>query len=180
MDCHRHVLVRIHLRSIDDTERHQAGKADSRHTRSFHQKSPAAGKSFTFTTASLEQPVELTGIVGIDENGKDISYSQATGPEAAWYWNEGHTITDSEAQFEALEFLAAFLKDGDGHTSAGLKLLTDNLQRLINDDESVVAIFSAAKIDQYDDHGTKHTAREWADLFKTRAQIIIDSRCALW
>jgi len=36
-------------------------------------------------------------------------------PEAAWYWNEGHTITDPDrrAQFEALELLAAFLKDGD-------------------------------------------------------------------
>ena len=228
----------------------------------FHQKSPAAGKSFTFTTASLEQPVDLTGIIGIDENGKDISYSQATGPEAAWYWNEGHTITDPDrrAQFEALELLAAFLKDGDtkavqnrlgcvpdefdkktgicrmpvmavhdfgnslgsdglrvhpldfaawstakiwedpkacrtairnnvGNGSGldhpvihqqGLKLLADNLQRLINDDESVLAIFSAAKIDQYDDHGTKHIAREWADLFKTRAQMIIDSHCAPW
>jgi hypothetical protein len=228
----------------------------------FHQKGPATGKSSTFTTASLEQPVELTGIIGIDENGEDISYSQAKGPEAAWYWTEGHTITDPNrrAQFEALELLAAFLKDGDtkavqnrlgcapgefdrktgicrtpmmavhdfgnslgsdgmrvhpldftawstakiwddpktcrtairnniGNGSGldhpvihqqGLKVLADNLQRLIADDERVVAIFAAAKIDQYDDHGTKHTARQWADLFKTRAQLIIDSRCEPW
>jgi hypothetical protein len=228
----------------------------------FHQKSPAAGKSFTFTTASLEQPVELTGIIGIDDNGKDIPYSQARGPEAAWYWTEGHTITDPDrrAQFEALELLAAFFKDGDtkavqnrlgcppgefdkktgicrmpvmavhdfgnslgsdgmrvhpldftawssakiwddpkacrtairnniGNGSGldhpvihqqGLKLLADNLQRLISDDDSIVAIFSVAKIAQYDDHGTKHTAREWADLFEKRARMIIDSRCESW
>ena len=58
--------------------------------------------------------------------------------------------------------------------------MADNLQRLIDDDEGVVAIFSAAKIDQYNDHGTKHTGREWADLFKRRAQLIIDSRCEPW
>jgi hypothetical protein len=60
---------------------------------------------------------------------------------------------------------------------AGLTLLADSLQRLIADDEKILAIFSASKIEQYDDHGTKHTAREWADLFKKRAQSIIDSRC---
>jgi hypothetical protein len=228
----------------------------------FHQKGPAAGQSFTFKTASVEQPVDLTGIIGIDDKGKDIPYSQAEGPEAAWYWTEGHTITDPDrrAQFEALELFAAFLKDGDtkavqnrlgclpgafdkktgicgtpvmavhdfgnslgsdgmrvrpldftawshakiwddpkacktairnniGNGSgldhpiihqAGLKLLADNLQRLIADDDSVLAIFAAAKIDQYDDHWTRHTAREWADLFKTRAQLIIDSHCEPW
>jgi hypothetical protein len=60
---------------------------------------------------------------------------------------------------------------------AGLKLLADSLQRLIANDEDVLAIFLASKIEQYDDHGTKHTAREWADLFKKRALSIIDSRC---
>ena len=60
---------------------------------------------------------------------------------------------------------------------AGLRLLADSLQRLTGDDANVLAIFSVAKIEQYDDHGTKHTAREWADLFKKRAQSIIDSRC---
>lgn len=226
----------------------------------FHQKAPAAGKSFTFTTASIEQHLDITGIIGIDGKGKDLPYRHAKGPEAAWYWTEGQdNITDParRAQFEALELLAAFLKDGDtkavqnrlgclpggfdeetgicnapvmmvhdfGNTlgsdglsvhplnfdawskakiwddpktcktsirnnigngsgldhpiihQAGLKLLADSLHRLIADDENVLAIFSAAKIEQYDDHGTKHTAREWADLFKKRAQSIIDSRC---
>jgi len=53
----------------------------------------------------------------------------------------------------------------------------DQLRRLLADDDNVLAIFSASKIEKYDDHGTRHTAREWADLFKTRAQVIIDSRC---
>ena len=82
----------------------------------FHQKAPANGKSFTFTTASIEQHPEMTGIIGIDRQGKDLPYPQATGPEPAWFWTEGQAfITDParRAQFEALELLAAFLKDGD-------------------------------------------------------------------
>ena len=226
----------------------------------FHQKAPAVGKSFTFTTASLEQHEELIGIIGINQRGKDITFEKAKGPEAAWYWKEGEaniTDPDRRAQFEALELLAAFLKDGDnkavqnrlgclpedfdkktgicnvpvmvvhdfGNTlgsdglkvhplnfeswskakiwddpktckaairnnigngsgldhpiihQAGLKLLADSLQGLIADDENLLAIFSASKIEQYDDHGSRHTAREWADLFKKRAQTIIDSHC---
>ena len=226
----------------------------------FHQKAPAAGKSFTFTTASIEQYPDITGIIGIDRTGKDLRYPQAKGPEPAWYWTEAQAnITDParRPQFEALELLAAFLKDGDtkavqnrlgcirggfdehtgicnapvmvvhdfGNTlgsdglsvhplnfdawskakiwddpktcktsirnnigngsgldhpiihQAGLKVLADSLQRLIADDDNVLAIFSASKIEHYDDHGTKHTARAWADLFKKRAQSIIDSRC---
>jgi hypothetical protein len=109
----------------------------------FHQKAPAAGKSFTFTTASLEQHPDpktcKTAIRNDIGNGRGLD----------------HPIIHQ----------------------AGLTLLADSLQRLIADDESVLAIFSASKIEQYDDHGTKHTAREWADLFKKRAQSIIDSRC---
>ena len=227
----------------------------------FHQKASAAGQSFTFTTASLEQHADLTGIIGIDKHGKDLTYRRAHGPTDAWYWTEGRdhiTEPTRRAQFEALELLTVFLKDGDSKAAqnklgcfpgafdhragicnvpvmmvhdfgnalgsdglkvhplsfdawsnakiwddaktckaairnnigngsgldhpiihqAGLQLLADSLERLIADDANVLAIFSASRIERYNDHGTTHTAREWADLFKKRARVIIDSHCA--
>jgi hypothetical protein len=59
-------------------------------------------------------------------------------------------------------------------SEAGRKFLADLLNNLIHHESSLRDIFDAAHIQEYDDHGRKHSVDDWVNAFKARAAQIIN------
>jgi hypothetical protein len=59
-------------------------------------------------------------------------------------------------------------------SEAGRRLFADGLSNLIQHGSKLRDIFDAAKIQNYDDHGSRYSADDWVNLFKSRAAQIIN------